>query len=313
MARARALAKTQDTAITLSEHARLWWSDSVVAKLTAGAHPLSPIVELLADDLLKGELREMVQLRLETWVTDHIARLLEPVVALRNAAEARSSAWDQGGLPGPARGLAFRLAENLGQLSAEHGVMPADMREAAQTLKRFGVRGGRRCSSPPPRLSKTRTFWRLRPCFGPFLARMENIPSPPLPGLTSFALDELASDTPDQFLAAAFFRKIAGRAVRLDILERVEETLIDAARRGRDADETLTSIVSLMGCAPEAALPLAAALGWKREIRPAEETGRSGNGCARQNMPVETRYARSRSRRTRLLRGLPGSSQRTER
>jgi ATP-dependent RNA helicase SUPV3L1/SUV3 len=66
-------------------------SGSVVAKLTAGAHPLSPIVELLADDLLKGELREMVQSRLETWVTDHIARLLEPVVALRNAAEARSS------------------------------------------------------------------------------------------------------------------------------------------------------------------------------------------------------------------------------
>jgi ATP-dependent RNA helicase SUPV3L1/SUV3 len=269
VARARALAKAQDTAITLSEHARLWWSDSVVAKLTAGAHPLSPIVELLADDLLKGELREMVQLRLETWVTDHIARLLEPVVALRNAAEARSSAWDQGGLPGPARGLAFRLAENLGQLSTEHGVMPADMREAAQTLKRFGVRGGRRAIFLPRLIRPAPSaiaalLWAVH-------ARMENIPSPPLPGLTSFALDELASDTPDQFLAAAFFRKIAGRAVRLDILERVEETLIDAARRGRDADETLTSIVSLMGCAPEAALPLAAALGWKREIRPAGE------------------------------------------
>jgi ATP-dependent RNA helicase SUPV3L1/SUV3 len=102
---------------------------------------------------------------------------------------------------------------------------------------------------------------------------MENIPSPPLPGLTSFALDEVANDTPDQFLAAAFFRKIAGRAVRLDILERVEETLIDAARQGRDADETLTAIVSLLGCAPDAALALAAELGWKREIRP-EPQGR---------------------------------------
>jgi hypothetical protein len=75
----------------------------------------------------------------------------------------------------------------------------------------------------------------------------------------------------DQFLAAAFFRKISGRAVRLDILERVEEALIDAARQGRDADQTLNSIVSLLGCGMEAALALAAELGWKREIRAAVE------------------------------------------
>jgi ATP-dependent RNA helicase SUPV3L1/SUV3 len=267
--RARTLAKAPDAAITLSEHARLWWSGSVVARLSAGTHPLSPIVQLFADDSLNSELREMVQSRLETWVTDHIARLLEPVVALRNAAEARSSAWDQGGLPGPPRGLAFRLAENLGQLGVEHGVFPADMREAAQTLKRFGVRCGHRVIFLP-RLIKPASS-ALAALLWAVHARMENIPSPPLPGLTSFALDEVANDTPDEFLAAAFFRKIAGRAVRLDILERVEETLIDAARQARDADETLTVIVSLLGCAPEAALALAAELGWKRESRTAAE------------------------------------------
>jgi ATP-dependent RNA helicase SUPV3L1/SUV3 len=268
VARALALARAQDPTITLSEHARLWWSGSVVAKLSAGAHPLSPIVELLADDLLKAELREKVQSRLETWVADHIVRLLEPVVALRNAAEARSSAWDQGGLPGPARGLAFRLAENLGQLSTERGVVPAEMREAARTLKRFGVRAGRR-SVFLPRLIRPAAS-ALAALLWAVHARLENIPSPPLPGLTSFALDEVANETPDQFLAAAFFRKIAGRAVRLDILERVEETLLDAARQGRDADRTLTSMVSFLGCAPEAARALAAELGWKREIRPVD-------------------------------------------
>jgi ATP-dependent RNA helicase SUPV3L1/SUV3 len=266
VARARALAHAPETTITLSEHGRLWWSGSVVAKLSAGPHPLSPIVELFADDLLKGELREMVQSRLESWVADHIARLLEPVVALRNAAEARSSEWDQGGLPGPARGLAFRLAENLGQLDGDAAVVASGVREAARTLKRFGVKAGLHAIFLPRLIrpassSLAAMLWAVH-------ARMENIPSPPLPGLTSFALDELASDTPDQFLAAAFFRKIAGRAVRLDILERVEETLADAARQGRDADETLTAIVSLLGCAPDAALALAAELGWKREIRP---------------------------------------------
>ncbi len=270
VSRARALAKAQDSAITLSEHGRLWWSGSAVAKLCAGAHRLSPVVELFADDLLKGELRDAVQLRLETWVTDHIARLLEPVVALRNAAEARSSEWDQGGLPGPARGLAFRLAENLGQLEAEHGTLPAEMRSAAQTLNRFGVRVGRR-SIFLPRLIKPAAS-ALAAMLWAIHARMANIPSPPLPGLTSFALDEVGNETPDQFLAAACFRKIAGRAVRLDILERVEDMLINAARQGANADQTLTAIVSLLGCSLEAALALAAELGWKREIRAAEGT-----------------------------------------
>jgi ATP-dependent RNA helicase SUPV3L1/SUV3 len=236
-----------------------------VAKLTAGVHPLSPIVELLADDLLKGELGDAVQNRLESWVTDHIARLLEPVLALRNAAEARSSQWDQGGLPGAARGLAFRLAENLGQLNAEHGVVPAEMRAAAQTLNRFGVRAGRH-SVFLPRLIRPAAS-ALAAMLWAVHARMENIPSPPVPGLTSFALDEVANETPDRFLAAAFFRKIGGRAVRLDILERVDEMLVNAKRQGRDADETLTSIASLIGSSLAAALALTAELGWIREVR----------------------------------------------
>ena len=291
VARARALAKAQDTAITLSEHARLWWSGSVVAKLTAGAHPLSPIVELLADDLLKGELRDAVQRRLETWATDHIAKLLEPVVALRNAAEARSSEWDQGGLPGSARGLAFRLAENLGQLNADHGGLTAEMRAAAQTLNRFGVRAGRhsiflpRLIRPAPS-ALAAMLWAVH-------ARMANIPSPPVPGLTSFALDEIGDETPDQFLAAAFFRKIAGRAVRLDILERVEEKLADAKRHIRDADETLTSIASLLGCSLDAALALAAELGWKREVR---STAEPKTVWQRMRVPKHARRSRAREK-----------------
>jgi ATP-dependent RNA helicase SUPV3L1/SUV3 len=270
VARARKLAKAQDAEITLSEHARLWWSGSVVAKLTPGTHPLSPIVELLADDLLKGDLRDAVQSRLEIWVTDQIARLLEPVVALRNAAEARSSEWDQGGLPGPVRGLAFRLAENLGQLNGDRGGITPDMRAAAHALNRFGVRVGRHAIFLPRLIRPAASA--LAAMLWAVHARMTNIPSPPVPGLTSFALDEVGEETPDQFLAAAYFRKIAGRAVRLDILERIEDTLVDAKRQGRDADETLTSIASLLGSSLDAALALAAELGWKREIRSTAET-----------------------------------------
>jgi len=141
--RARTLSKAQDVDITLSEHGRLWWSGAVVGKLGPGPHPLQPTVDLLADDLLKGDLRVSVAARLETWVTDHIGLLLEPLVALKNAAEARTSSWEEGGLPGQARGLAFQLAENLGQLDWRSENLSPEIRAAAQALKRFGVRAGR--------------------------------------------------------------------------------------------------------------------------------------------------------------------------
>jgi hypothetical protein len=55
----------------------------------------------------------------------------------------------------------------------------------------------------------------------------------------------------------------------LDILERIEETLVEASRRGRNADAATAAIVSLLGSANEDALALISALGWKRAERQA--------------------------------------------
>jgi len=261
-ARARALAEASDGAIMLSEHARLWWSGAVIAKLTAGAHPLSPAVELLADDLLKGDLRRQVEQRLESWVTDHIERVLEPLVALRKAAEARTSSWAEGGLPGPARGLAFQLAEGLGQVDVDPSSPQPEIRAAAHGLKRFGVRIGwdtiylpRLIRPAPSALSAM--LWAV-------YGKMVHIPSPPAPGLTSFAVEE-EPEIPESFLEAAFFRVIARRAVRFDILERIDQTLSTAAKQEAPADGPMNAIVSLLGCNAEAAVDLAAALGWRRQ------------------------------------------------
>jgi ATP-dependent RNA helicase SUPV3L1/SUV3 len=265
--RARALSQASDPDISLSEHARLWWSGAVVGKLSAGPHPLHPVVELLADDLLKGDLRAAVAARLDSWVRDYIGRVLEPLAALKTAAEARTSSWNEGGLPGPPRGLAFRLAENLGQLDLQPDNVPADTLSAAHALKRFGVRVGRRALFLPRMIrhqpsALAAMLWAVH-------ARLAHVPSAPAPGLTSFALDKDNAEMPDAFLAAAFFRRIGARAIRLDILERVEEVLFDGARVGRNADETQSLIVSLLGSGNDDAIALIAALGWKREMRKA--------------------------------------------
>jgi ATP-dependent RNA helicase SUPV3L1/SUV3 len=267
LARARALAGAQNAAITLSEHARLWWSGAVVGKLIAGPHPLHPTVELLADDLLKGELRSAVSERLDAWVKDHIGRVLEPLVALKNAADARTSSWDEGGLPGAARGLAFQLAENLGQLDWRADDLPPEIRTAAYRLKRFGVRIGHRALFLPRMIRPASSA--LAALLWTVHARLTYVPSPPAPGLTSFALETGDREISDKFLAAAFFRTLGGRAIRLDILERIEETLFEASRQGRNADAATAAIVSLLGSTNEDALALISALGWKRAERQA--------------------------------------------
>jgi ATP-dependent RNA helicase SUPV3L1/SUV3 len=264
-ARARALIVAPDVAIALSEHGQLWWQGAVVAKLIPGAHPLKPAVELLAGDLLKGEWREAVQNRLENWVGGHIARVLESLAALRSAAEARASLNGTPLLAGGARGLAFQLAENLGQIERRHGTLPDDLRSAARGLRPFGVRIGRR-SIFIPRLIKpqpaalTAMLWAVHKKF-------ENIPPPPSPGLTSFALDPDGSEMPVGFLEASFFRKFGCRAVRLDILERFEDTIVESVQQRRNADETMATLVSLIGSSAEEALALAEQLGWRRRAQ----------------------------------------------
>ena len=90
-------------------------------------------------------------------------------------------------------------------------------------------------------------------------ARIERIPPPPAPGLTSFPFD---GGVPAGFLGAAGFRVIAARAVRLDMLERIDGVLEQAARIGRAVDETLPELASLLGCGNDEVMASARALGW---------------------------------------------------
>ena len=117
LSRARALAAAPDSAITLSEHGKLWWDGAIVAHLAAGPSPLAPQISLVADELLKGASRASVEARLEAWLTAHMEKRLEPLLALERAAETR--AGSELALPAQARGFAHQLAENFGSLDRD--------------------------------------------------------------------------------------------------------------------------------------------------------------------------------------------------
>jgi ATP-dependent RNA helicase SUPV3L1/SUV3 len=255
LARARSLEAAPDAAISLSEHGKLWWDGAMVGHLAAGALPLAPQIVLAADDNLKDVVRDNVQTRLETWVRTRIDTRLEPLVALARAAEAR--AGSDTALPAYARGLAHQLAENFGALERDALALPEKLGPVLRALKPFGVWFGRR-TVYLPRLLRPDAAGLLALLWG-IWTRQAQLAGPPAPGLTSFA----CSGEAKAFLHAAGFAVIGTRAIRFDMLERLEETLDKATINGADAASLLPQLVSLMGTGNDEAKAVLAALGWR--------------------------------------------------
>lgn len=266
--RARRMLDAPDKHITLSEHGKIWWEGAVIASLVAGSTPFDPRISILADAHLRGDLREQLQARLNRWLSERIATRLEPLLALRDAIETK--AGTSNAMPAAARGVAHQILENFGSLDRVAIALPEHLGPLIRALKSFGVWFGRRAVYLPKM---------LRPEAAPLLALLwsvwnglDKMPTPPQAGLTSFAVD---TSLPAGFLAAAGFRVVARRAIRLDMLDRLEDELERGATSGAQADALLPKLVSLLGCSNEELKDVLAELGW----RVAEVVG-TGNSAA---------------------------------
>ncbi|HEY5048163.1 MAG TPA: helicase-related protein [Rhizomicrobium sp.] len=256
-ARTRRLARAASSEITLSEHGRLWWEGAIVGQLSRGANALEPGVTFLADESIDPALRTSALDHLQAWLLRRIAARLEPLLALRSAADAKPGS--AAALPAIARGLAYQLLEQVGALDMEHATLPSDGRGAWRALRPFGIRFARRSIHFPKLLrpeaaSLLALLWAVH-------ARLENIPSPPAPGITSFDIDD---STNTGFLTAAGFRVARGRAIRLDMLDRLEEQLDAATATGESAADLVPKLVSLLGCDRVTLEAVLAALNWTR-------------------------------------------------
>jgi ATP-dependent RNA helicase SUPV3L1/SUV3 len=265
VARTNRLAAADEKAISLSEHGRIWWDGAIVAQLRAGPSSLAPTVDLVVDENFKPELREAVQRRLDDWTHKRIAERLQPLLALQAAIDVK--AGTQGALPGFARAVAHRLCEHFGSLDRVLVDLPDNLGPHIRALKSFGVWFGKR-TIYLPKLLRPEAASLLGLLWGVW-QKLEHIPPHPQPGLTSFEVDE----APYDFLAACGFRVVAKRAIRFDMLERLEEELEKAATSGATADALLPKLVSLLGCGNDEMKEILSTLGWNA-IEVAEgETG----------------------------------------
>ena len=90
-------------------------------------------------------------------------------------------------------------------------------------------------------------------------SKHDHIPPHPQAGLTSFEVDA----APYDFLAACGFRVVVSRAIRFDMLERLEDELEKGAASGATAEVLMPKLVSLLGCGNDEMKEILSALGWR--------------------------------------------------
>jgi ATP-dependent RNA helicase SUPV3L1/SUV3 len=272
-ARAEALAASPDTAFALAPGARIVWTGANIARLEPGDTALKPRIQLLADEHLAAPDRERVLQRLEAWLAAELAGKLKPLMALSEASD----------LKGLARGLGFRLCENLGVLRRDQAAeeIKALDQEARGELRKYGVRFGA-FNVYFPQLLKPAAADLLLQLWAIHSGRehgldIEAMPERPRQGLTSV---EAPKDVPEPYWRAAGFHVAGSRAVRIDMLERLSDLIRArvafrpaegvAAPSGATGDggfRVVPELMSVVGCSGEEFASILRALGFRLERR----------------------------------------------
>jgi ATP-dependent RNA helicase SUPV3L1/SUV3 len=261
-ARAAALANAPASELALREDGAIWWRSARVAQLQKGASPLRPglVVAGIAD--ITANMRGRVEDRLKEFLIAKIESLLGPLIQLQKAANAEG----EDALEGLTRGVAYRLVENFGATSrAQFG---DDLKQISQTerakLRKLGMRFGEYTLFVPallkPAPAKLLTLlWALWNDRDPLRA------PPPKPGLVSLEMEE---SLPHAYYYAAGYRPSGGRAVRIDMLERLAGLIRTARNEAdmREGFEATPQMMSLVGCSGEEFEAIMRSLGLRKNV-----------------------------------------------
>jgi ATP-dependent RNA helicase SUPV3L1/SUV3 len=277
--RAQRLSEAKDEAVSLSRTGQILWQGQEVGRLEAGDDPLKPGFVLFTDEHLAAPDKERIAKRIETWLTQHIEMRIKPLLDVSGA----------GDITGLARGVAFRLKENFGILRREEvaeEIRSLDQ-EARAELRKYGVRFGAYNIYFPMLLKPAAAdllllLWSLKA--GPGVGvETSQLPEPPRQGLTSAPVEpELA----EAFYRAAGFHICGGRAVRIDMLERLADRIrpliawkpteaqpeAPPGAAGGGAFRLLPEMMSIMGCSAEELGNILQSLGYRKERRLVKKT-----------------------------------------
>ena len=264
-----------DDAFVLSHDGTIRWLGEPVGKIAPGEKILTPRALPVADERLTGPSLEKVQARLDLWLAQHVKKLLGPLFVLEEGE----------GLTGISRGIAFRVAEELGVL--ERAKIANDVRTLPQdgraALRKLGVRfGAYHVFLPalvkPAARALSAQLWSLKHGGEDAARALTDVAHLATSGRTSFVAD---TTIPKALYRAAGFRVSGERAVRVDILERLADLIRPAVayRPGTTPGDpppgtadgngfvVTVGMTSLAGCSGEQFASILKSLGYAPESR----------------------------------------------
>ncbi|MBM09358.1 MAG: disulfide oxidoreductase [Magnetovibrio sp.] len=258
------------------------WNQVPVARLEASNNLLKPKLILLKSDLIDNNYKRSIHRRLQRWLNDYIRQTLSPLFI------------DTKKLPaGTARGLHFRLTENLGSMARElikEEVKALD-RESRRALRIHGFRIGRETVYAPALL-------KLRPItLRAILWSVNRGLSLPLKlpknGRASIRIEE---SSPPEFLEAIGYRPLGLLAVRVEILERTAAEAWALNEKGQFKEPA--QLMNLIGCNADELAEVLKHLGYHRETKGSRKIYRLKR---RQTGQTEPKNSYMKSKQTKKL------------
>jgi len=254
--RLAALCRASADAFAIDASGQILWQDEGVAQLVSGPSLLQPAVKLVGGELGSSDQQTLARQAVETRVREIIESQLAPLLALKTGA-------GQDDVPGPARGVAWRLYEAGGALPRHE--IAEDIQALGvperRALRKLGVRIGEHMIYLPALVkpAPARHYALLRALEKGGEADLSWMPGP---GLTSVPNDK---SRPRADYAATGFQTCGPRAVRFDMLERLADEIRDGRRKSGKARFDLTAeMTALLGCSVEDLRGVLSALGYRR-------------------------------------------------
>ncbi len=244
-----------DEVFRLDAAATFSWRGFAIADLAPGDVAWRPEIRVRDNEMLLPALRDRIAKRLRTWLADHLEAGIPNLLQL-----------DRSDLSGAARGIAFQVLEGLGSAPAEalRGMVKDLDEQGRRDLARVGIRLGTE-NLYVPQLLKPKAV-ALRAVLWSVANGVFPEEGPPPEGRVQVVRE---SATPAAFDGALGYQRLGGRAIRIDMVERIAALVRQAARGGAFAISP--DMLSLAGVDHDTFAAILGDLGYRKVgERPAE-------------------------------------------
>ena len=221
--------------IELKDDFKIYWRSDPVAKLIAGSDYLNPKIDLIIDEMIENDERNLLTEYLKSWVNKKIVTELNSLIELKNIKENNPDL----------RALAYRLYENNGVIKRSDisTYLKKINQEDRKKLRKLGVKFGRYHIFlfklfKPSSVSLRILLWKS------FNSKFLSL-SPPTFGLNF--LDGMKSANKD-FMLLCGFEKFEDIYVRIDILERLFLLILNSKKDDKEEIKVVPEMLNLLGC-----------------------------------------------------------------